>query len=135
MFMRFRGGGVGHRSTRHATNFFKGDRDILDIERRGLVSPKPEEREDEGLSDEDMVINEEIDGVEVERDNDEEGEDEDGEQEDNEDEDEDEDEDEEDEDEGEDDDEDGEDDNEEEAEAEDQDGLMDEREALGFAAL
>jgi hypothetical protein len=29
--MRFRGGGVGHKSTREATNFFKMDRDRLDI--------------------------------------------------------------------------------------------------------
>ena len=28
--MRFRGGGVGHKSTREATNFFKKDRDQLD---------------------------------------------------------------------------------------------------------
>jgi hypothetical protein len=30
--MRFRGGGVGHKSTREATNFFKKDRDCLDVE-------------------------------------------------------------------------------------------------------
>jgi hypothetical protein len=29
--MRFRGGGVGHKSTRDATNFFKQDRDRLDV--------------------------------------------------------------------------------------------------------
>ena len=29
--MRFRGGGVGHKSTREATNLFKMDRDRLDI--------------------------------------------------------------------------------------------------------
>jgi hypothetical protein len=29
--MRFRGGGVGHKSTREATNLFKMDRDQLDI--------------------------------------------------------------------------------------------------------
>jgi hypothetical protein len=29
--MRFRGGGVGHKSTRDATNFFKQDRDRLDM--------------------------------------------------------------------------------------------------------
>jgi hypothetical protein len=28
--MRFRGGGVGHKSTREATNSFRGDRDRLD---------------------------------------------------------------------------------------------------------
>jgi hypothetical protein len=31
MIMRFRGGGVGHTSTRAATNIFKADRDIRDI--------------------------------------------------------------------------------------------------------
>jgi hypothetical protein len=29
--MRFRGGGVGHKSTREATDFFKQDRDQMDI--------------------------------------------------------------------------------------------------------
>ena len=29
--MRFRGGGVGHKSTRDATNFFKNDRDPSDL--------------------------------------------------------------------------------------------------------
>lgn len=32
--MRFRGGGVGHMSTRSATDIFKFDRDILDMESR-----------------------------------------------------------------------------------------------------
>ena len=31
MIMRFRGGGVGHTSTRAATNIFKADRDVLDM--------------------------------------------------------------------------------------------------------
>jgi hypothetical protein len=30
--MRFRGGGVGHKSTREATDFFRSDRDRLDKE-------------------------------------------------------------------------------------------------------
>jgi hypothetical protein len=30
LMMRFRGGGVGHKSTREATDFFKNDRDGLD---------------------------------------------------------------------------------------------------------
>ena len=34
IFMRFRGGGVGHSSTRAATNFFKKDRHQLDLDRR-----------------------------------------------------------------------------------------------------
>jgi hypothetical protein len=32
LIMRFRGGGVGHKSTREATDSFKKDRDQLDIE-------------------------------------------------------------------------------------------------------
>jgi hypothetical protein len=35
--MRFRGGGVGHKSTREASNFFKKDRDRLDMP--GLTEP------------------------------------------------------------------------------------------------
>jgi hypothetical protein len=34
MIMRFRGGGVGHSSTRAATDLFKDDRDTLDMESR-----------------------------------------------------------------------------------------------------
>lgn len=30
--MRFRGGGIGHQSTREATDFFRNDRDRLDAE-------------------------------------------------------------------------------------------------------
>lgn len=30
--MRFRGGGVGHKSTRQATNFFRKDRHTLDVQ-------------------------------------------------------------------------------------------------------
>ena len=32
MVMRYRGGGIGHKSTRRATDFFKNDRHPLDIE-------------------------------------------------------------------------------------------------------
>jgi hypothetical protein len=35
--MRFRGGGVGHKSTREATNFFKKDRDKLDLQKSAGV--------------------------------------------------------------------------------------------------
>jgi hypothetical protein len=31
LMMRFRGGGVGHKSSREASNFFKKDRDRLDV--------------------------------------------------------------------------------------------------------
>ena len=43
--MRFRGGGVGHRSTREATDHFKTDRDKLDIlQTEGVVGKGLEER-------------------------------------------------------------------------------------------
>jgi len=35
--MRFRGGGVGHKSTREATDFFKKDRDHLDVPRQTKI--------------------------------------------------------------------------------------------------
>ena len=64
MIMRFRGGGVGHTSTRAATNVFKADRDILDMKSGqntgALTAPEPfnvEERDDEDIADivEDMA--------------------------------------------------------------------------------
>jgi hypothetical protein len=39
--MRFRGGGVGHASTREATDFFKQDRDIRDAKR--VLEEDPED--------------------------------------------------------------------------------------------
>jgi hypothetical protein len=43
--MRFRGGGIGHRSTREATDHFKTDRDKLDIlQTEGVVGKGLEER-------------------------------------------------------------------------------------------
>lgn len=42
LMMRFRGGGVGHASTREATNFFKQDRDSCDKRR-----PVAEEEDDD----------------------------------------------------------------------------------------
>ncbi|KDR80175.1 hypothetical protein GALMADRAFT_62788 [Galerina marginata CBS 339.88] len=68
MAMRYRGGGVGHKSTREATDFFKTDRDPLDIKRRGRKQPSGDEI-DEGDSDEG-------DGDEGEGDTDEDDEDE-----------------------------------------------------------
>ena len=52
MIMRFRGGGVGHTSTKAATNVFKTDRDILDLKRgfqdQGVMEPfNGEEQDDE----------------------------------------------------------------------------------------
>jgi hypothetical protein len=52
MMMRFRGGGVGHVSTRVATDVFKQDRDDLDIEscraRQKQCAP-PNVEEEEGM--------------------------------------------------------------------------------------
>jgi hypothetical protein len=46
LVMRFRGGGVGHKSTRDATDFFKNDRDPLDLK----VSVSDSESEEEEIS-------------------------------------------------------------------------------------
>jgi len=43
--MHFRGGGVGHKSTREATNFFKKDRDRLDM--RSASSEPTQDIDDE----------------------------------------------------------------------------------------
>lgn len=57
MMMRFRGGGVGHTSTRDATDILKTDRDELDRRsqqaRRDVITV-----EDEDISDEEMNGNE-----------------------------------------------------------------------------
>ena len=43
MVMRFRGGGVGHKSTRDATDFFKTDRDLLDnVQHRASIDSSAE---------------------------------------------------------------------------------------------
>lgn len=47
MFMRFRGGGIGHKDAREAADFFLGDRDDMDIERRANPNYQvPEDAED-----------------------------------------------------------------------------------------
>lgn len=60
MMMRFRGGGVGHTSTRDATDILKTDRDELDRRsqqaRRDTITV-----EDEDISDEEMNGNEPAD--------------------------------------------------------------------------
>lgn len=57
MVMRFRGGGVGHASTRAATDIFKEDRDTLDAEsrdaRHGQQQPTESQEEDFGSDQED----------------------------------------------------------------------------------
>ena len=55
MIMRFRGDGVGHTSTRAATNVFKGDRDILDMKFPHDALPATESTNVEE-QDEDMDI-------------------------------------------------------------------------------
>ena len=59
MIMRFRGGGVGHTSTRAATNVFKADRDVLDMKSGqntgALTDPGPEPFNVEERDDEDMA--------------------------------------------------------------------------------
>ena len=62
LMMRFRGGGVGHKSTRDATNFFKSDRDPLDLE------PVLSESEEEEPEMEDIQVGEEEMNSDEERD-------------------------------------------------------------------
>lgn len=49
--MRFRGGGVGHKSTREATDFFKNDRDPLDERATGAESRDMNSETDDELED------------------------------------------------------------------------------------
>lgn len=46
MFMRFRGGGVGHKTTRHASDMFLNDRHPLDLKRQQAEDPDSSEDED-----------------------------------------------------------------------------------------
>jgi hypothetical protein len=65
--MRFRGGGIGHKSTREATNLFKKDRDQLDTLARSAVGNV---EDDEVMSEEELELelDEEDDGDEDEDD-------------------------------------------------------------------
>ena len=61
--MRFRGGGVGHKSTREATDFFKNDRDPLDeratgAESRDMNSETDELEDNCEEEDDDLGLNE-----------------------------------------------------------------------------
>jgi hypothetical protein len=62
MFMHFRGGGVGHKSTCEATNQFLCDRDLLDLNNSddpmGKMTPEDVVWEGEGVDDE---VEEEMD--------------------------------------------------------------------------
>jgi hypothetical protein len=53
--MRFRGGGVGHKSTREATNFFKKDRDRLDTTHSNAGPGNDDEEDSEMPVDEEGV--------------------------------------------------------------------------------
>ena len=54
--MRFRGGGVGHKSTQQATNFFKKDRHRLDVQNsRNSRLDVEEELEDRNDSEEALL--------------------------------------------------------------------------------
>lgn len=55
LMMRFRGGGVGHKSTREATDFFKKDRDRLDEPGLTEMDDAETTSEDDGDGDEDSV--------------------------------------------------------------------------------
>lgn len=54
MFMRFRGGGVGHTSTRAATDTFKSDRDGLDIQSRQARNEAFNVEDEEAIGDDDV---------------------------------------------------------------------------------
>ena len=58
MFMRFRGGGVGHAAMRAATDAFKTDRDDLDIQSREARNEAFNLEEEEEMAKEDLNDNE-----------------------------------------------------------------------------
>jgi hypothetical protein len=60
--MRFRGGGVGHKSTREATDFFRRDRDLLDLPQSNI----PENGGSSKQLEEDLEMEDDIDEEEEE---------------------------------------------------------------------
>jgi hypothetical protein len=64
LMMRFRGGGVGHKSTREATDFFRKDRDRLDMAQSNI--PASENNEDGPVKQEDLEMEDDIDEDEEE---------------------------------------------------------------------
>jgi hypothetical protein len=60
MMMRFRGGGVGHMSTRAATDVFKTDRDDLDKQSRQARREASNVEDEEETGDEEMNGNESV---------------------------------------------------------------------------
>jgi hypothetical protein len=63
--MRFRGGGVGHKSTREATDFFKNDRDPLDVKVSTPVSDEEDNEEEEGPNDLEEIRMDEVNDSEA----------------------------------------------------------------------
>jgi hypothetical protein len=59
LMMRFRGGGVGHKSTRQATDFFKKDRHTSDVQKRSEPASDIEEEIDEQI--EELAVGDEED--------------------------------------------------------------------------
>lgn len=55
MFMRFRGGGVGHAATRAATDAFKTDRDDLDIQSREARNEAFNLEQEEETAEEELI--------------------------------------------------------------------------------
>ncbi|KAJ3512102.1 hypothetical protein NLJ89_g3716 [Agrocybe chaxingu] len=76
LMMRFRGGGVGHNSTRQATDFFKKDRDNLDVVRGDGEEGQEDEEDNDSKNnkdeDEDEEENDKEDQEEEEKDDEEE---------------------------------------------------------------
>lgn len=58
LVMRFRGGGVGHKSTRQATDFFKKDRDRLDMTRPNVSYDEDVDEEDSEVFSEEEHVDE-----------------------------------------------------------------------------
>lgn len=63
LMMRFRGAGVGHKSTREATDFFRQDRDQLDVRSTTDSDDNTSDLEEErDVDDEDSEIDEDAEG-------------------------------------------------------------------------
>jgi hypothetical protein len=62
MLLRFRGGGVGHRTTREATSSFLNDRDPLDIH-QASAAVAHSDSEDEGSNDDECDLIDDEEGL------------------------------------------------------------------------
>ena len=65
MFMRFRGGGVGHAATRAATDAFKTDRDDLDIQSQEARNEAFNLEQEEEMAEEELNENEMVRGPNI----------------------------------------------------------------------